>query len=1130
MCLRGAWIRVKIEKLGLKEPLFSILPLLSALSCTARITRRFGCCPAFNSPVFAYFQISITFQDLTINAGDLPLISAMSSNATLLRIEVAELVKGSAPFVNEVQRITLVTNDTSPPKGTFSIIVGHDQTIPLAGDVSTADLVAALDQLATLRSTTGVNIGTGGPLSWTVTFISPGPQEMLRSPCENSVDGELSPDCLLHDGSIQIERMVKGSSPASGTFRLRLIPTGRSKINYEADDVRTTAPLAADATAKEVQTALTGLIGGERAEVTVAPNTQAEYGFEWGLSLHDNGESSVESVDVNIDGPGPWCTDGNSGPAAAEIPCEFPFVTGEDGRDLHFNCAGAVGSSLGWCSTSPTIDDNLSWGGCVRCTEGALTSPTIHVESLRRGFRLTGVASQISLALSEAVYHPRAFWNAWVGGHDEVSVYSYNDKSLESRERLSGAKVRSISQVIVAPVNNPPTVTIVETNILAYEGKELYLEDADIWDPDLAERPDIIIRVLLEAIHGTLALGNPSGLTFESGSPEPYSSRRLVVTGPLIKLRVAIRQIYYRPLSGIAAGAAALGAIREVQRLEVMSPLTPTVQSITTSTVKGYIEGNFSLALDCSVFSEAVDTLFPNFHGVSINTIDSYTSVVQSPQLKANAPATGNESMETGIRSLLADCVRFAWDHLTLLAGQLSSTSLGNTSETMDLTEDMLPHRAATAIVSRGQPDLHGSLRWVVTLFDVPQSFPVFVVGSNNLKNSGMGLQGSLYSCGRNSSLSEEPSILIAVVQAAYPPSGPNGSFTLTVTPRGKTTEQISAFASAEDVAVALTALDDVGAIQVSTGPLLTYPPAVPAIGRYWEITFLQSGSPLHVGDLPSLQVNGAGLEGKMVVAQISEVTKGQAPGDSVTIVVNDLGNVGDGGALEASAAWNITIVPQSVAPIVHVDRSTFPNDILKTSEGEVLELSAVEVSHDVAWETPVSDTSRKLHYLVHLTCSRGNVKPTSLVVGRDLILTQPSTVLTTLSGALPDVNRALSSLNYYSPRQYRGVDDVEIAVRVAGVSAEGGWGTANIYVFIDGANDAPELMAPRSLKAKGVSPIALAGISVADDDPKGVVTVTVKAVRGLVFFKGPHQLKALDGSEVRRSIGSVRALPRCPR
>lgn len=1051
-------------------------------------------------------------------------MSAVSSNATLLQVEVVESVKGSAPFVREVQRITIIpsSTSTSPTAGTFSIVVGRNQTSPLAYNINESDLALSLEKLPGIRSEVGVNgSSTEDSRSWTVTFMSPGPQSLLASPCEEDVAGNVtSPDCLLENASVKIRRIVRGKSPASGTFRLGLVPADGEAGSTNVAGTRTTGPIPFDATAEELHAAVVGLSGGQDAKVTVALNARAEYGFEWGVTLFDNGISSVELVEVDFDDPGPWCADGVTGPAAAGTSCEFPFAAGQDASDVHFSCAGAVGSSPGWCSTIPTFNDSQDWGGCVRCEGISLLSPpTIHVASLRRSFRLRGELSQVSQALSEIVYHPRALWNAWLGGHDEVSAYWYDESSLDGSERLSGAKARSVSQVFVAPVNDPPTIDLGKEARLVHEGEELLLEDAAILDPDLADRPRTPVRVELEAMSGTLAFGDSAGLTFTSGSRDPHSSQRLVVKGPLKTVQNAMRQVYYRPLPVFPAGTTAgVRTTLEVQRVELTAPIVPMVQSVTTSTTQGYIEGNFTLSVDCSAFFEEVDDIFVDVNAVNQTTINSSATTVESTPIAADAPATGNGSMETGVREVLSECVSLAWDRANVLMGLSNATSVsGSSSSAGNFTRDALPHRGATAVVSRGEPDVHGSVSWMVTMMDVPHCFPALGVGANNLTGAGVGLDGSQYVFD-GIVLSGTPSISIDVVQAQSSLSGPNGTFTLTANPGKAATRPIPTSASGDEVAAALTSLADVGAVQVSTGPILASPPATPALGQYWEITFLQSGSPIQIGDLPLLDARGVGINAEETALRVFEVTKGRAPRDSVTIRVNDLGNVGEGGSLEATAAWNITIVPKHVAPVVQQadDGTVHPGDFLRTFEGTVLQLPSLQVSHFPGFEAAADDSSNDLQYLVRITSSRGSVKPASSATGQDLAVTMPSTTATLLSGKLADINRALSDLGYYAPRRYRGVDDVEVAARVAGYGFDGGWGATKLYAFVDGVNDPPELSAPRSATSKGTTPTLVGGISVTDDDTTGIITITVEAARGLVSFRHSHPLKQMGASEVR--------------
>lgn len=1044
------------------------------------------------------------------------------SNSSITSIEITEQTKGSASFVNEVQRVTINPDGESIPSGTFVLTFGGDQTRPLAVTVSADGIMEALEELPSIRGTINVNCAKE-PWSWIVTFMSPGPQELLASPCERKAVEDPLPSCLIKDASVAIHRLVRGSSPVSGTFRLQLVPADYDKDSGSGHYVSSTPPLSVDATANEVQEAITHLNGGEMANVAIVPNPLVEYGLDWVIHLNNNGIAALRLADVHIEGSGPWCTDGIVGPAVASTPCVFPFTTGEDHRDVHFSCAGAVGPYPGWCLTSTVFDGEHDWGRCVRCTEGMLAPPTLHVTPVRRSFRLSGLGAQVSRALSEVVYHPRPEWNAWLGGHDEVTASWSDATTLKSSGHSYMTKATSISPVLVVPVNDPPTVTLKRQRIVAHEGRGLMLDGIDIWDPDIAERPQNSLQVLLEAGSGTLALSNPSGLTFLEGTPQPYTSGKLAVKGPLSLLRSVMRHVFYRPLDRLAAGTAARRSTQEVQRLELTAPLLPMVQSITTSSTKGYIEGNFTLGLNCSAFIDVVDFLFPEANHLSHNISTLY---VISPTISSDAPANGNGSMEEGINVMLRGCVDLASDRASFLTQRLISSSSGNSSFREPISRKVIPHNGATTIVSRGKPDLHGGLTWAITLLDVPQFFPLFELKGSNFTSTGRLAEDSPYAFNATSVPTDKIRVSITIAQEASSSAGPNGTFTLAASQSNETTVAIPSHASGEEVAAALAELTEIGAVQVSAGPLLTDYPASPTIGRYWEITFLRSGSPIHVGDVQSLEAGGMSLSGGATL-RVSEVRKGRAPGDFVSITVDDLGNVGETGPLRATATWEIVIVPADIAPDVQIDLKAMPEGFLRAIEGTVLPLPAIQISHDVYWDEATGDSvSDKLRYTVRLSCARGNVELSPSATGNNLTVTTPSDTVTRLSGTLGEVNRALSSLRFHPAKRYHGVADVEIAARLAGSGIDGGWGTATIYVFVDDVNTAPELSAPRWLRTTSTGSIVLGGISVTDDDPEENMTVSVRAVHGFVSLHGHHRLRPLGDSTVRRCAEERYKLP----
>lgn len=1067
-------------------------------------------------------QINVTFEEMAINAGDQPLLSATGYNVTIMNVETTESVKGSTAFRSEVQQVILQRMGTdAPPSGTFTLGFGREETISLPVTVSATGMADALGELPSLRSAVRVSRHDGEAITWCITFIDPGAQALLESTsCATTTGAEqLSSACTLENTSLEVRRVTPGVSPASGTFRLQLTRADGGNKHDGIMNPSITGTLRVDATVEEIQAALVALPGGSNASVRISPNARSEFGQEWAISLRDLGVYAIQPVDVDIDGPGPWCTDGKVGPAVAETPCEFPFSIDHQAADAtSFACAGASGSDPGWCSTSNTFADVQIWGGCLRCSDGALTQPIMHVASPRRKFMLTGSALDVSRALAEVVYHPRTYWNAWIGGVDEVSVYwsgSGSDKDFD--EVISGAQARTLSQVFVAPVNDAPKVTIPQTNHIALDGQELLLDDAELGDPDLVDRPEIVMRLALETSFGTLALGDSDGLSFLVGTPMAHSSNKLVVKGSLIVLQRIMKQLYYRPPMSLAAGIGMHRVVHEVQRVELTQIHHPMIQSIATHPNGGYIGGNFTLGLKCDVFFDVLMEWFGEADSeANITDAGTFLPVVQSSPLAASVSATGNMSVETEVRTMLKSCVAYAWDLFTSLVGE--NHTAGNFTSSGKFTMDSHPYHAATAVVSAGEPDMLGAVTWEITLIDVPSDLPHFNVVSNNLTVERSGLNDTSYA--HHGSKDPAPAtVSVAITQPASSKFQPVGSFTLAVSPGGHATEPIPFSASGDEVAEALRLLPSIGAVRVSTTRMVRGSLLMPDLEVSWNITFLPSGSPVHIGDMPLLVADDRGLEAQGVRVGVSELIKGQAPSDFVRVELNDLGNVGEGEWLDATATWNITIVPESVPPVVFARRPYDGRDFLQGIEGTQIPLPTVQVLHDAAGALALESSSLDWLYLARLSCLKGSANPSPSTVGRDVMVARVSSTVTEVIGGLEDVNSALSRLVYDAPARYRGVDDVTVAVRLVDTDAMGGWGSSTINVFVDGVNDAPGLSAPRSLRAVGTFPVVAGGITLSDDDREGIMTMRLEAVRGTLSFPAPQQNKLLSISEVCRSV-----------
>ncbi|CAM9199449.1 unnamed protein product, partial [Discosporangium mesarthrocarpum] len=1071
--------------------------------------------------------VTLTFLDSTINSGEQPLLLAEVSNHTALKVSVSESTKGLSPFVNEVQKIILTGFNGTAPSGTFHLSSDQDRTVELVADTSANDMAAALRDLSdvanniTVAKSTLQGKGVDEPIDgfvWKITFGEPGPQILLTSSCEIDAQGKRSEDCFLdHEGvKMEVRRLVRGVTPLSGDFRI-VIQAADSKRGTSGIPSDATELLSVNAAAQDVEGALRALPRGRNATVLRSPFAGAKHGWAWSISLHDGGASIIRLADTHLAPRVTWCTDGILGPAAGETPCEFPFIVDGNENGAHFSCAGAMGERLGWCATSPVFTEGSGWGGCKPCADSENDTSTIFVTGPRRSVRLTGPAPNVTLALSRVVYRPQNYWNSWISGHDDVTAVW--DKTSDEARRVVGKMVTA--QVLVSATNNPPALTIPAAPMPVLAGHIISLEGIHIADADLEDMDDAIIQVTVEATLGNLLVGNNRYAASPDDLPRLGSNSRVSLNATLDDIRTVLQHLHYQAPEGSTVGNVKL-ARREVQRVEVWSPFLPIVQSLSTQTTKGYIEGNFTLSLDCGVFFEVLEIIFSTVdtsNASSNSTFEAeYDRIVISPSLASDAPASGNTSVEAGVQSMLDKCKA-----LTMARALYLSSLSASYSNSLDLyqnstfTQDMLPYGLATAVVRRSEEDDHGGFTWAVSFTGVPNDLPTMTVASNNLTSNGTKSLNGSYAL---DSQAAKPAISVTLVQAGSSPSGPGGNFTLSLT-GGQVSGPISSDASDNDFRVKLQALPNVGAIEVASGNLDIKSPAVPGLGRYWDITFLPSGYPPHAGDLPDMVVDGSQLTGAGASARVVELSKGQSPVDTLVVTVNDLGNFGDGGELTTNATWHLNIVPEDTAPTISIDTE----GLLRGLEGSALQLPRISLAHTTGWEFSEEGHSNGPLYLLRVGCSKGNVSAPLSAMGSGVNTVSLSTTVVEFVGELEDLNHASSRLLFNAPPLSRGIVEVYIWATALGDWTTGGWGRTKFHILVDEVNSPPLLGAPRYLRAKGSSLVSFNGLSVTDDDIGGSFTIRIEVQHGLIHLPYPERLflKGINedaGKGVKKIVG----------
>nr|WP_279009973.1 retention module-containing protein [Aeromonas jandaei] len=191
---------------------------------------------------------------------------------------------------------------------------------------------------------------------------------------------------------------------------------------------------------------------------------------------------------------------------------------------------------------------------------------------------------------------------------------------------------------------------------------------------------------------------------------------------------------------------------------------------------------------------------------------------------------------------------------------------------------------------------------------------------------------------------------------------------------------------------------------------------------------------------------------------------------DQLTMVTNDLGNTGSGGALSDTDVVPIEVLPVNDAPV-----NQLPGSMTVKEDGS-LSLSGISVKDVDAGSAPVSMVLRVEHGVLTLLGATGAV----MVLGAN-------TSEITLVGSLADLNQLLASSLHYEPaKDFWGEDTLTVTTSDQGNSGAGGplSDTDQVTINVTPEPDMPSLtltqheihalqgaLVPLSLQASVVNP-----------------------------------------------------------
>ena len=228
---------------------------------------------------------------------------------------------------------------------------------------------------------------------------------------------------------------------------------------------------------------------------------------------------------------------------------------------------------------------------------------------------------------------------------------------------------------------------------------------------------------------------------------------------------------------------------------------------------------------------------------------------------------------------------------------------------------------------------------------------------------------------------------------------------------------------------------------------------------------------------------------------------------DTLTVSINDNGNVGSGGALTATGAVALTVTAANDAPTVAVPgaQTVFENSPLSPAP-QLLFPGNITVAD--ALDGNVGSGT------VTLTVGRGTLTLGTIAGLTSVTGNGTSTVSFTAPWAT--LNAALTGLSYQGNPNYNGPDVLTVSVSDNGNVGGGALsGSATVAITVLAVNNAPTVTAPGAATTSEDTALTFTGITVSDalDGNVGSGTVTVAAARGTLTLGSQFGLVSVTGN-----------------
>ncbi|MGL6382349.1 T1SS-143 repeat domain-containing protein, partial [Aeromonas caviae] len=232
---------------------------------------------------------------------------------------------------------------------------------------------------------------------------------------------------------------------------------------------------------------------------------------------------------------------------------------------------------------------------------------------------------------------------------------------------------------------------------------------------------------------------------------------------------------------------------------------------------------------------------------------------------------------------------------------------------------------------------------------------------------------------------------------------------------------------------------------------------------------------------------------------------------DALTMVTDDRGNTGSGGALSDTDVLPILVQPVNDAPV-----NQLPTTPQVAQEDQPFTIHGLQVSDVDAGNSPLSVTLSVLHGTLELAAGSGVTVSGS---GSNTLV---------LSGSQDAINALLAGgVTYQGEQDFNGQDALTMVTNDLGNTGSGGALSDTDVLPIEGepVNDAPVTQVPGSLQVKEDGSLSLTGISVKDVDAGSApISMVLRVEHGVLTLLGAAGAVSVQGAgtSVVTLVGSL--------